>query len=101
MNHIRFLRTARTICDDPTNLGFDYVVADTSGSAVNCKVCSALLMEHNKSAYEAELAGDYNDKQRRDTPEVRDVRLFILGTFTFTSAFWIGFFFVLRWLLGL
>jgi hypothetical protein len=102
MKHIRYLSSADTLCEIPESLGKDYIVVDY-GDDFPCRECSALLMEHNRKSYEAELAVGYNAKHAKrvfdDYPEISVLQVWV-SALAITSGFWLGLFLVLWWWLA-
>jgi hypothetical protein len=95
MKHIRYLSDSTPLCEKPEGLGLDAVVADVVGAYDStCRYCSALLMDHNKKSYEAELVVMNNARVERRKSEPSPLAGWLM-IFGFTSAFWIGFFTIL------
>ena len=81
MNHIRFVSTNTTVCENPKRLGLDFVVADSSSIDTDrCRVCSQLLMMHNARQYDNNPP--FVDEYRDPRPEV------YTSAMTASDVFW-------------
>jgi hypothetical protein len=56
MNHNRYLRSNKPVCERPDLLGEDFVVLDYGPGEPMCKECYTLLFTHNEREYQRELA---------------------------------------------
>jgi hypothetical protein len=102
-SHNRYLSDQVALCAAPERLDFSEAVFADWGVGGRCKDCSALLMEANKRAYDADLLEERAQivSIRQDSREtLGDIRWIIYGAMAGTSGFWIGFFLALKYIWG-
>lgn len=91
MRHIRYLSSKETLCWRPDLLGEDFVTLDPLPEDTGrCKECLALLMAHNKAAYEAEqsLSFDYNSHRHESEVNQESMDWALWALVVVVSAFW-------------
>lgn len=90
--HIRYIVDNVTLCEEPKRLDFnEFVVQDVMHDPEpHCRVCSSLIMAHNKREYEREMYGGMSIVQHLPSRDVDPNRWdAFVGGLMLGSAFWI------------